>query len=114
MGAPDMRIPIAHALAWPGRLATQSPRLDLVALGTLEFHTPDPVRFPALRLARDALRAGGGACAGSDWTTTGGVLGKDGRGFGAAGASGAGAATGARLMGTVSVRFSGGGRTSIS
>ena len=61
MGAPDMRIPIAHALAWPGRLATQSPRLDLAALGTLEFHAPDPVRFPALRLARDALRAGGGA-----------------------------------------------------
>ncbi len=61
MGAPDMRIPIAHALAWPGRLATASPRLDLAALGTLEFHAPDPVRFPALRLARDALRAGGGA-----------------------------------------------------
>ena len=61
MGAPDMRIPIAHALAWPGRLATESPRLDLAALGTLEFHEPDPVRFPALRLARDALRAGGGA-----------------------------------------------------
>jgi len=61
MGAPDMRIPIAHALAWPGRLGTTSPRLDLAALGTLEFHAPDPVRFPALRLARDALRAGGGA-----------------------------------------------------
>jgi 1-deoxy-D-xylulose-5-phosphate reductoisomerase len=61
MGAPDMRIPIAHALAWPGRLATSSPKLDLAALGTLEFHAPDPVRFPALRLARDALRAGGGA-----------------------------------------------------
>jgi len=61
MGAPDMRIPIAHALAWPGRLATASPRLDLAALGTLEFFAPDPVRFPSLRLARDALRAGGGA-----------------------------------------------------
>ena len=61
MGAPDMRIPIAHALAWPARLPTESPRLDLAALGTLEFHAPDPVRFPALRLARDALRAGGGA-----------------------------------------------------
>jgi len=61
MGSPDMRIPIAHALGWPGRLATTSPRLDLAALGTLEFHAPDPVRFPALRLARDALRAGGGA-----------------------------------------------------
>ena len=61
MGAPDMRIPIAHALAWPERLATNSPRLDLAALGRLEFFEPDPVRFPALRLARDALRAGGGA-----------------------------------------------------
>jgi 1-deoxy-D-xylulose-5-phosphate reductoisomerase len=61
LGAPDMRIPIAHALAWPGRLPTRSPRLDLAALGRLEFCEPDPVRFPALRLARDALRAGGGA-----------------------------------------------------
>ena len=61
MGAPDMRVPIAHALAWPARLPTGSPRLDLAALGTLEFFAPDPVRFPALRLARDALRAGGGA-----------------------------------------------------
>ena len=61
MGAPDMRVPIAHTLAWPARLPTESPRLDLAALGTLEFHAPDPVRFPALRLARDALRAGGGA-----------------------------------------------------
>jgi len=61
MGAPDMRIPIAHALAWPDRLPTSSPRLDLAALGRLEFFEPDQVRFPALRLARDALRAGGGA-----------------------------------------------------
>ena len=61
MGAPDMRIPIAHSLAWPGRLPTNSPRLDLAAVGRLEFFEPDPVRFPALRLARDALRAGGGA-----------------------------------------------------
>jgi len=61
MGSPDMRIPIAHALAWPGRLQTASPRLDLAALGRLEFAEPDPLRFPALRLARDALRAGGGA-----------------------------------------------------
>ncbi len=60
LGSPDMRIPIAHALAWPGRLATSSPRLDLAALGQLEFFEPDPARFPALRLARDALRAGGG------------------------------------------------------
>ncbi len=61
LGSPDMRIPIAHALAWPERLETQSPRLDLAAVARLEFADPDPVRFPALRLARDALRAGGGA-----------------------------------------------------
>ncbi len=61
LGSPDMRIPIAHCLAWPARMATGSPRLDLVAVGRLEFAAPDPVRFPALRLAREALRAGGGA-----------------------------------------------------
>ncbi len=61
MGAPDMRIPIAHALAWPERLATNSPRLDLAAAAKLEFLPPDEIRFPALRLAREALRAGGGA-----------------------------------------------------
>ena len=61
MGSPDMRIPIAHALAWPGRISTSSPRLDLAAMGRLEFFEPDPVRFPALRLAREALRAGKGA-----------------------------------------------------
>ncbi len=61
MGAPDMRIPIAHTLAWPQRLATSSPRLDLAAIGRLEFAPPDEARFPALRLARAALHAGGGA-----------------------------------------------------
>ncbi len=61
LGSPDMRIPIAHALAWPERLPTNSPRLDLAAVARLEFAAPDPARFPALRLARDALRAGGGA-----------------------------------------------------
>ena len=61
MGSPDMRVPIAHALAWPRRIKTDLPRLDLVALGRMEFFAPDPVRFPALRLCRDALRAGGGA-----------------------------------------------------
>jgi 1-deoxy-D-xylulose-5-phosphate reductoisomerase len=61
MGSPDMRIPIAHALAWPSRIATPSPRLDLAALGRLEFAEPDLEQFPALGLARDALRAGGGA-----------------------------------------------------
>jgi 1-deoxy-D-xylulose-5-phosphate reductoisomerase len=60
LGSPDMRIPIAHTLAWPDRMATPSPRLDLAAVSRLEFEAPDLVRFPALRLARDALRAGGG------------------------------------------------------
>jgi 1-deoxy-D-xylulose-5-phosphate reductoisomerase len=61
LGNPDMRVPIAHALAWPSRIATSAPRLDLAALGRLEFEAPDDVRFPALRLARQALLAGGGA-----------------------------------------------------
>jgi 1-deoxy-D-xylulose-5-phosphate reductoisomerase len=61
LGSPDMHVPIAHALAWPERLTTAAPRLDLAALGSLTFELPDPVRFPALRLAREALRAGGGA-----------------------------------------------------
>jgi 1-deoxy-D-xylulose-5-phosphate reductoisomerase len=61
LGSPDMRIPIAHTLAWPERMATPSPRLDLAAVGRLEFSEPDLVQFPALRLARAALRAGGGA-----------------------------------------------------
>ena len=63
LGSPDMRIPIAHTLAWPARMATQSPRLDLAALARLDFAEPDSIRFPALRLAREALRAGGGASA---------------------------------------------------
>jgi len=61
LGSPDMRIPIAHTLAWPARMATTSPRLDLAALGRLDFFPPEPERFPALKLAREALRAGGGA-----------------------------------------------------
>ncbi len=61
LGSPDMRIPIAHCLAWPGRIATSSPRLDFAAVGRLEFAEPDDVRFPALRLARAVLRAGHGA-----------------------------------------------------
>jgi 1-deoxy-D-xylulose-5-phosphate reductoisomerase len=61
LGSPDMRIPIAHTLAWPERMATPSPRLDLAALARLDFQLPDTERFPALRLARAALRAGGGA-----------------------------------------------------
>ncbi len=58
LGSPDMRVPIAHALAWPGRIATAAPRLDLAALGRLEFSAPDETRFPALRLAREVLAAG--------------------------------------------------------
>ena len=61
MGAPDMHIPIAHALGWPGRLATNAKRLDLTTLATLEFSLPDTVRFPALRVAREVLAAGGAA-----------------------------------------------------
>ena len=60
LGSPDMRVPIAHTLAWPSRIATRAPRLDLAALGKLEFSAPDLQRFPALRLAREALQAGGG------------------------------------------------------
>ena len=63
LGSPDMRIPIAHTLAWPDRMTTPSPRLDLASVARLEFSESDTVRFPALRLARDALRAGGGASA---------------------------------------------------
>jgi 1-deoxy-D-xylulose-5-phosphate reductoisomerase len=61
MGAPDMRIPIAHTLAWPERIKTHSPRLDLATIGRLEFLPPDELRFPALRIARQALLEGGGA-----------------------------------------------------
>ncbi|UVO49261.1 1-deoxy-D-xylulose-5-phosphate reductoisomerase [Sphingomonas sp. SUN019] len=59
LGPSDMRVPIAHTLAWPDRMATPMQPLDLVALGRLDFEAPDPVRFPALRLAREALDAGG-------------------------------------------------------
>jgi 1-deoxy-D-xylulose-5-phosphate reductoisomerase len=61
LGPPDMRTPIAYALAWPDRMDSASARLDLARVGTLSFEAPDPARFPALRLARAALRAGGGA-----------------------------------------------------
>ncbi len=59
LGPPDMRTPIACALAWPDRLPWPAPRLDLAAIGQLTFEAPDETRFPALRLAREALRAGG-------------------------------------------------------
>jgi 1-deoxy-D-xylulose-5-phosphate reductoisomerase len=61
MGPPDMKTPIACALAYPDRMAWPAPRLDLAALGRLTFEAPDPERFPALRLAREALETGGGA-----------------------------------------------------
>ncbi len=60
LGSPDMRVPIAHTLAWPHRIATAAPRLDLAAVSRLEFAEPDDERFPALGLARHALQAGGG------------------------------------------------------
>jgi 1-deoxy-D-xylulose-5-phosphate reductoisomerase len=60
LGSPDMRIPIAHTLAWPERMATVSRRLDLATVGRLEFEEPDLIRFPALHLARQTLQAGGG------------------------------------------------------
>ncbi|MFZ2998214.1 1-deoxy-D-xylulose-5-phosphate reductoisomerase [Sphingobium sp.] len=59
LGSPDMRIPIAHALAWPQRMATPCQPLDLARIGRLDFEAPDPIRFPALRLARAAAEAGG-------------------------------------------------------
>ncbi|MES3093892.1 1-deoxy-D-xylulose-5-phosphate reductoisomerase [Sphingomonas aerolata] len=59
LGPPDMRTPIAHTLAWPDRMATPMAPLDLVGIGRLDFAAPDPVRFPALRLAREALDVGG-------------------------------------------------------
>ena len=59
LGSPDMRVPIAYALAWPERLPTPAQRLDLAAIGRLDFEAPDELRFPALRLAREALEDGG-------------------------------------------------------
>jgi 1-deoxy-D-xylulose-5-phosphate reductoisomerase len=61
LGTPDMRIPIAHTLAWPQRIFTTAPRLDLAAIQKLEFCAPDETQFPALRLAREVLAAGAGA-----------------------------------------------------
>jgi 1-deoxy-D-xylulose-5-phosphate reductoisomerase len=61
LGAPDMRTPIAQALAWPERIESGVSPLDLAAAGRLDFEAPDPVRFPALRLARAAAEHGGTA-----------------------------------------------------
>ena len=60
LGSPDMRIPIAHALAYPRRISTPAEPLDLARIGKLEFEQPDPERFPALGLARRALESTGG------------------------------------------------------
>ena len=61
MSQPDMRTPIAYSLAWPGRMAAPVARLDLAEIGQLTFEAPDSECFPALRLARQALQAGGSA-----------------------------------------------------
>lgn len=61
LGTPDMRTPIAYSLAWPERMAAPAERLDFSAIAKLTFEAPDPERFPALRLAREALKAGGNA-----------------------------------------------------
>jgi len=61
LGAADMRVPIAYALAWPQRMPAPAERLDLAAIARLDFEAPDTNRFPALRLARDALETGGSA-----------------------------------------------------
>jgi 1-deoxy-D-xylulose-5-phosphate reductoisomerase len=58
LGVPDMEIPIGYCLGYPQRLAIGLERLDLAKIGTLTFEAPDPVRFPCLRLAREALAAG--------------------------------------------------------
>ncbi len=59
LGVPDMRVPIAYCLGWPGRLGVEGTRLDLAAVGRLDFRAPDDQRFPALTLARRALAEGG-------------------------------------------------------
>lgn len=59
MAVPDMKVPIAHCLGWPDRVPTAARRLDLAQIGSLTFEKPDFERFPALRVAMDALAAGG-------------------------------------------------------
>ena len=61
LGAPDMRTPIAHALAWPDRMGAPSPALDWAHLAALHFEQPDFTRFPAIRLAREAAELGAAA-----------------------------------------------------
>jgi 1-deoxy-D-xylulose-5-phosphate reductoisomerase len=59
LSCPDMRTPIAYSLAWPERMHVPNERLDLAEIGALTFEAPDPERFPALRLAKEVLAAGG-------------------------------------------------------
>lgn len=61
LGTPDMRIPIGYCLAWPDRMKTPAAKLDLAKIGQLTFESPDPIKFPALRLGREALKLGGTA-----------------------------------------------------
>jgi 1-deoxy-D-xylulose-5-phosphate reductoisomerase len=61
MGSPDMRTPIAYAMGWPNRIAAPVERLDFAKISGLTFFEPDTEKFPALRLAREALEAGGEA-----------------------------------------------------
>ena len=61
LGTPDMRTPISYTLAWPRRMTAPSARLDLGEIATLTFEAPDPERFLALKLAREALKTGGSA-----------------------------------------------------
>ena len=61
LGPSDMRVPIASALAWPARMDTPCAPLDLAAIGELTFRSPDEIRFPATRVARDAVIVGGAA-----------------------------------------------------
>ncbi|MCL2544701.1 MAG: 1-deoxy-D-xylulose-5-phosphate reductoisomerase [Clostridia bacterium] len=63
LGTPDMRLPILYALAYPQRLPTGGDRLDFARMGRLTFEEPDPAKFPPLRLAYEALKAGGTAAA---------------------------------------------------
>ena len=61
LGSPDMRIPIAHCLAWPQRIETPATRLDLARVRELTFEAPDPLRFPAVALVRRVMELGGAA-----------------------------------------------------
>ncbi len=62
MGVPDMRVPILYAMSYPKRLNTRTKPLDLTQIAQLTFEAPDESKFPALRMAREALTAGGAAC----------------------------------------------------